>query len=399
MVPSMQGTVISCKKSSNEPRALPPQKATQILTLNPSLPLSGLNQPLVNHQQSAKQDISWIFKVNICWNYPLDVMDLPIPPIPRFEQCVYIKLFSISAPHQHSILLPLPHTAIIIPKVLQPGKKLYDGHGVARPSAFIAGGSPRFVPDLEAVMSDHGGPGSWLWKKLPKKPTQGLARPPGGAAALLAASGLGGHIESLAESKKRAAEAKEQERKREAKKKRLLDLREEFLAESRLGPGGGSKAGQHRLSGTKKQTANSSQRGAGGSPSPVTRARGGKKDGGLVMVGVVDGKIQMMRDGEVVAVAGSSRPKVTAAAPVASDRVKKKRSFMPLPALLGGKGGRAKAVSVPAAVATGQPLATSGGMFSKQGGGDMAMEREKALAAYRFLRAQQQKKSQLQRAR
>ena len=57
-------------------------------------------------------------------------------------------------------------------QVLQPGKKLYDSHGVARPSAFIAGSNPRFIPDLEALMADHGGPGSWLWKKLPKKPTQ-----------------------------------------------------------------------------------------------------------------------------------------------------------------------------------------------------------------------------------
>ena len=34
-------------------------------------------------------------------------------------------------------------------KVLQPGNKLYDGHGVARPSAFVGGSGQGFIRELE----------------------------------------------------------------------------------------------------------------------------------------------------------------------------------------------------------------------------------------------------------
>ena len=36
-------------------------------------------------------------------------------------------------------------------RVLQPGKKLYDGHGVARPSAFVGGSGQKFIHDLEVM--------------------------------------------------------------------------------------------------------------------------------------------------------------------------------------------------------------------------------------------------------
>ena len=70
--------------------------------------------------------------------------------------------------------------------VLQPSDYCYDGHGVARPSAFIKAG-PRFRRKFEELMADHGGPGSWMWKKLPKEAlSQGTPREVGGRAAEVA---------------------------------------------------------------------------------------------------------------------------------------------------------------------------------------------------------------------
>ncbi|GAX72736.1 hypothetical protein CEUSTIGMA_g192.t1 [Chlamydomonas eustigma] len=118
-------------------------------------------------------------------------------------------------------------------KVLQPGKKLYEGYGTARPSVFIPNG-PMFVKQMQEVMSDRGGPGSWMWKNLPKKPVQGLPRPPGGAAALL------GDAATIAKKRRLAAEAQEEAKKKAAKKQKMLDLRNEFLSESRGGAGDSS---------------------------------------------------------------------------------------------------------------------------------------------------------------
>ena len=71
--------------------------------------------------------------------------------------------------------------------VLQPGEACYDGFGVARPSVFVLGGS-KFRAKLASVMADRGGPGSWMWKPVPKEVLlQGVARQQGGRAAELAA--------------------------------------------------------------------------------------------------------------------------------------------------------------------------------------------------------------------
>ena len=89
------------------------------------------------------------------------------------------------------------------------------------------------------VMNDRGGPGSWMWKKLPKL-TQGLPRPPGGAAAMLRGSddGSSGFRETLVAKREREAAAKAEQRKRQAKEQRLADLRDEFRTESRQGASG-----------------------------------------------------------------------------------------------------------------------------------------------------------------
>jgi hypothetical protein len=72
--------------------------------------------------------------------------------------------------------------------VLQPGAEVYDGYGVARPSVFVLGGRPKFRAKLAAVMADRGGPGSWMWRPVPKEVLhQGDARQQGGRAAELAA--------------------------------------------------------------------------------------------------------------------------------------------------------------------------------------------------------------------
>lgn len=88
-------------------------------------------------------------------------------------------------------------------------------------------------------MNDRGGPGLWLWKKIPRL-IQGLPRPPGGAAALLRGSDSSGLRETLVEKRGREAAAKAEQHKRQAKERRLADLREEFLVESRQGAGGAS---------------------------------------------------------------------------------------------------------------------------------------------------------------
>jgi hypothetical protein len=103
--------------------------------------------------------------------------------------------------------------------------------------SFISQHVPAFDHDLRGavlsptllgkVMSDRGGPGSWMWKSLPKTPVQGLPRPPGGAAALL------GEAATVAKKRRLAAEAQEEARKKAAKKQKMLDLRNEFLSESR----------------------------------------------------------------------------------------------------------------------------------------------------------------------
>jgi len=94
--------------------------------------------------------------------------------------------------------------------VLQPGASTYEGHGVARPSAFIKAG-PSFARQFAKLMADRGGPGSWMWKRIPgltRSGGEGLARAPGGRTAELAA-------ESAAREAGRKAEA-EATRKRRA---------------------------------------------------------------------------------------------------------------------------------------------------------------------------------------
>ena len=115
--------------------------------------------------------------------------------------------------------------------VLQPGAEVYDGYGVARPSVFVLGG-PKFRAKLAAVMADRGGPGSWMWKPVPKEILhQGVARQQGGRAA-----------ELEAEKRQKEAAKGEAQRLRERKareKARLKSVADQF----RTGSGVAHSAG------------------------------------------------------------------------------------------------------------------------------------------------------------
>jgi len=125
--------------------------------------------------------------------------------------------------------------------VLQPGKRAWGGWGVARPSAFCDGSSPHFLESLSKVMGDRGGPGSWLWKKLPPEAkTQGAPRPLGGAARQLAARLAVVKEAETASKELREAEARKR-RLRAAELARMEATRASFLEEQRRLGGGGKR--------------------------------------------------------------------------------------------------------------------------------------------------------------
>ena len=254
-------------------------------------------------------------------------------------------------------------------KVLQPGKKLYDGHGIARPSAFIASG-PRFVRDLEVVMADRGGPGSWMWKKLPRKPTQGLPRPPGGAAALPMLGAAAALRQEKAEKRAVAAAAKAVEDKRQAKKQRMVDLRNEFLEESRLV--GTQRGNQQQQQQKRQKNKFKTAAPAGVSVRPGVEPAAGASSKGAYAHHLVRGA-----------------PSPASATPSDHDRGASTQvgGRMDDGKQGGGGGGRPSA-------AGGKDSSNGGRTSSHQD--DMAAAREQALAGYRLMRAQQQRKEQQQ---
>lgn len=77
--------------------------------------------------------------ISLIWVYYIIQVDQPI------AGSVVITRESSSDP----VSAVLTNDYSWIYKVLQPGKKLYDGHGVARPSAFVGGSGQQFIRDLE----------------------------------------------------------------------------------------------------------------------------------------------------------------------------------------------------------------------------------------------------------
>lgn len=140
--------------------------------------------------------------------------------------------------------------------VLQPGPGTYEGHGVARPSAFIKAG-PSFARQFAKLMADRGGPGSWMWKRIPgltRSGGEGLARAPGGRTAELAA-------ESAAREAGRKAEA-------EATRKRRAEAARHEAAAAQFRPAAAAGGG-----GRRPAAAGGGQRpGGGGRPAAAPRA-------------------------------------------------------------------------------------------------------------------------------
>lgn len=125
--------------------------------------------------------------------------------------------------------------------VLQPGKRAWGGWGVARPSAFCDGSSPRFLEAVGKVMGDRGGAGSWLWKKLPPEAkTQGAVRPLGGAARQLAARLAVVKEAETASKELREAETRKR-RLRAAETARMEATKASFMEEQRSLGGGGKR--------------------------------------------------------------------------------------------------------------------------------------------------------------
>jgi len=109
--------------------------------------------------------------------------------------------------------------------VLQPGPTTYDGYGVARPSAFVLGGTHHFAAKLAKVMNDRGGPGSWMWKPVPKELLhQGTVRQEGGRAAELA--------RQMQQRKQKAADAKRLRDKKSKERARMESLADEFRGQA-----------------------------------------------------------------------------------------------------------------------------------------------------------------------
>lgn len=113
-------------------------------------------------------------------------------------------------------------------ETLQPGDEQWDGHGVARPSVFVPLGA-EFAQKFAAVQSDKGGPGSWLWKKVPV--SQGAARPVGGAAAVLAERMREAQAQAQALAAARAVEAQAAGRARR-RAERLKALADEWRSKA-----------------------------------------------------------------------------------------------------------------------------------------------------------------------
>ena len=186
------------------------------------------------------------------------------------------------------------------------------------------------------------------------------------------------------------AEAQDQERKREAKKRRMLELREEFLAESRQGAR--AAQGKHGV----KQKVQSGASSGKYSNAQDSATFAGSGSGGVLMVGVVDGKIQTIQadDGHDSDVAVGSRQagggasERTAFSSQQSKRLEARGSGQQLLQTSGGN----KFVGAPGMTSLDGKQKGGGG----SGGGEaMALVREQALAAYRLLRAQNQRKEQL----